>query len=166
MAKMKPSSLKAYDCDDTDGLVEKHKISAITHGYMAARYFGVSIPDPKKVSVSELDLTLNCNEFCIRFTFDASIQENDDIEVFMDSLDAKEKVKKPKTVSNGRYSIPLFKGIVNEKAPDTFLFCKAIEKVDDGPDFPTVIFKAVKNGNIVYRGNLSSQFPLHGKKKA
>lgn len=57
------------------------------------------------------------------------------------------------------YDIPLFTGILDELNPDTFRFSKAMRTDDFGRILPTIAFQALANEEVVYLGDLSSQWP-------
>lgn len=53
------------------------------------------------------------------------------------------------------YSIALFKGILDKYKPDEFQFYKAV----NAQGKPDIVFRVLKKGNTVYRGDLSGLRP-------
>jgi hypothetical protein len=140
--------LDTHDCNDNSlnayyaGL---HEISDGEFNNMIKERFGTTNPTHKKILRTALDLTKDCNEFCIGYTGDFYSATNTDINVGVVAM-------KP----NNRYSIQLFKGIIQLFNPDTFYFSKGIDSYGNN----AIIFRAVKSGTNVYYGDLTSTFPF------
>jgi hypothetical protein len=151
--------MNAYDCNDMNanhGCVTLHLKVKNDWEDMIKLYYPGGIPGGKTYPIAVIDTTMDCNTKCVRFIFDPSTSDNNDIKVFMDDYKLEgEKNENGELVSNGKYSIQLFKGLIDLKSPDTLEFFKAKESGS-----PTIVFRAFKNGNPVYYGDLTSQFPI------
>jgi hypothetical protein len=154
-----PSKMEteAYDCTDMTanlGYTTRHAKTPEEFSLMVKEFYKAEIPKGRTYPISIIDTRLDCNSYCVRFTFDPLIMNNDDISVFMDTMDGTSVSKGDVMVSNGKYSIQVFKGLIHDQSPDTLEFFKAKENGN-----PTIVFRAFKSTSPVYHGDLTSQFP-------
>ncbi|MDQ3109479.1 MAG: hypothetical protein M3R17_06250 [Bacteroidota bacterium] len=164
---------KVYACTDPQGdivAVNVHQISEEEFNSMVKKFYGTTNHTPKTLNLTDasLDLTLDCKTNFIQLAFNDSIQNDNDIASSMSS----KKYYTP-TMEKGirldtavKYSIQLFKGLKNNLNVHHLELCKAKEK-NGSVIFAAVVFKAyVLNIDApVYYGNLTSQIPLHPRKK-
>jgi len=125
-----------------------HQISFADHEIMVRNYFNGNMPLPQQVAAQTLiQANTSCQGYFIQYD-SSETRPNDNQDVIV-SLEEGHSL-------NGKYSITLFKGILKLFNPDLFAFSKARCPLTG---VKTLAFLAIKNGNVVYCGDLSGLWP-------
>lgn len=127
-------------------LASYHQITEQDYNDMVEAFFGTTVLPTFNLQVSNINLNVSCDGHRVEFNMNEN-NTNDNNEVVVEIKPGYEIV--------GKYSIALFKGIINLFEPDTFHFSKA--KEDSGNK--TLAFYATKDDAPVYFGDLSSLYP-------
>ncbi len=127
-------------------LASYHQISQQDYDDMVNAFFGNTVTAVHSMATGAIDVNVDCQNHRVKYTMDENnLNDNNDVTITVEQGYEIE----------GKYSIALFKGIINLYSPDTFHFSKAKE---DNGDY-TLAFYATKNNQPVYFGDLSNLYP-------
>ncbi len=128
-------------------IVCRHEITEYQYSQMVINFFGTPDVRPKSYLMSSfnLDSVTDCTASCIRYDpDDTDGKSNDGITADLGPYR-----------SNQRFSVQLFKGLQRVFGVDRIEFSKALNDDDE----VTVVFKAYRNDNVVYLGNIATRWP-------
>lgn len=131
-----------------------HYIKETEYEKMISDFFGGDQPEHQSYAAATLDLDVDCsNHYILIKSANTTPDENGDVTVVV----APGSPPAIRAGFEGYYSIQLFRGVRYLHDPDTYEFSKA---KSGGPGGNVCfVFRALKNGAVVYYGDLSSTFP-------